>query len=254
MSLFTSYWLCSELCLGLVVPLSLQWAHIMSHHAKCFDTATQRALPIWCQSPQVLVSSRWRLSERARTKSPPQQHRTMQPDWQQKGQNGASLSNGCLSGRRERKKDSGTGAYIGSTKKRIGRKQDVICWVTVKQKQRLTSVHNVRTVKSHEHWFNHWKLVEPNHSLNTGYTHNINTYQCLSQTAKCLPTHWHRSSTGIKKKQKTIYDTKGQAYTSSTPQKHRETSCWPSINEHNLLCSDLLFMFLKMLRMGRICL
>ncbi len=140
MSLSTSYWLCAEWCSGLAVPLSLQWAHIMSHHAKCFDTATQRALPIWCQSPQVLVSPRWRLSERARTKSP-QQPRTMQPDWQRKGQNGASLSSGCLSGGRKRKKDSGTGACTGSTEKTIGGKQDAVCLevarLTVKQKATL---------------------------------------------------------------------------------------------------------------------
>lgn len=120
------------------VPQSLQWAHIMSHHAKCFDAATQRARPIWCQSPQVLKSPRWGLSEGARTKSPPQQPCTMQPDWQQKGQNGASLSSGCLSGVRKRKKDSEAGACIGSTE-RIGRKQDAFCLkvtqLTAKQRE-----------------------------------------------------------------------------------------------------------------------
>lgn len=125
---------------GIGCLFSLQWV-FMSHHAKCFDTATQRALPIWCQSSQVLVSPRWRLSERARTKSPLQQHCTMQPDWQQKGQNGASLSSGCLSGGRKRKKDSETGPYTGSTEKRTGRKQGALCLdvtrLTVKQKATL---------------------------------------------------------------------------------------------------------------------
>lgn len=52
---------------------------------------------------------------------------TMQPDWQQRGQNGASMSSGCLSGGRKRREDSGTGACIGSTEKIIGRQQNAFC-------------------------------------------------------------------------------------------------------------------------------
>lgn len=65
---------------------------------------------------------------------------TMQPDWQQKGQNGASMSSGCLSGGRKRRGVFRTGAYVETTEKIIGRKLNAfrldVVWLKAKPKKK----------------------------------------------------------------------------------------------------------------------
>lgn len=186
----------------------------MSHHAKCFDTATQRALPIWRQSSQVLVSPRRVLSKRARTKSPPQHHHTMQPDWQQKGQNWASLSTGCLSGGRRREKRF---------------RDRSVCWLLrEKNRQRMGSQKShIQTGGDTEHLHSS-SLESPGWSNST--RHLLLPFTQI---------YWQFSSSGM------VYNKTTQ---------HADTTVVHKLTLNHLLGWNSLFRPRKMLKMGRICL